>query len=589
MTEKYSVYFHHGTQNDFEVARKSKVQALFDECCHYLHIEESDYFSLYVTDAKGKVIWLNTEKSIRKQVIGTARDNIHFGVKYYHMDPTQLYSEETRLYFVHQVIDDIRDKQYPLSENQLNLITALYIQSELGDYEEGTNVPGYTKDFFLFEHQSPDCEDEIVAQHKAMAGKPPAQCESEILAIVRDQPLYGVHMHSGALQEGKQQHPVKIGIHPKGLRIWEDDSEQVFDLPWDKVTKFETKRRRFIVRARGKLPEKRDSSELLGQEEGDAPNPVVDEPTDTVNAEPQQAEADTGAAQDVEASEINPGSSQEPTQDNIQEPAPSVQSPTSEPAEIEPAAPVANAEDTTPPKPGKPAPKKKEPVTVFKFVIADRAYVKTIWRLAAEHHYFFNRVPEKQPRFSFVRIGSRFRYSGRTFRQTQKEFSEKKFDPIDPEVRVRMSLRRPRRQSGQGDETEDSYTGGYMKVKESFRRPKEDSLEEPDEKPDVTNEITVENNPVEVPVPGTAEAELQKEVTDKFLENELERETEKQGVDDPPPPEPLEIAPIANGDGEMADFPPPENREAAPEVTKVVETANANGDDNPAAVNEVEQ
>ena len=148
MTEKYTVAFYHGTKEEFQIPRKAKLQVLFDQCCQHLHLEEIDYFSLYVRDQRGKVFWLNMDKSARKQLTNVQPDDIHFGVKYYHMDPTQVYSEETRLYFVHQVIDDIRANQYSLTENDLNVVTGLYVQSEMGDYDEGVNVPGYTKDLF---------------------------------------------------------------------------------------------------------------------------------------------------------------------------------------------------------------------------------------------------------------------------------------------------------------------------------------------------------------------------------------------------------------------------------------------------------
>ena len=166
--------------------------------------------------------------------------------------------------------------------------------------------------------------------------------------------------------------------------------------------------------------------------------------------------------------------------------------------------------------------------------------MKDLWTLSAQHHYFFNRVPTKQPKFSFVRIGSRFRYSGRTFRQTQRDFSERKFDPIDPDVRVRMSQRK-KRQSSHNDETEDSAYPGYVKARESFRKEKVENNPngEVADKPD-SNEIVVDNNPVEVPEPGTEEALLQKDVTDKFLHDEFEQVASKQTDGDELPRHPLQ-------------------------------------------------
>ena len=578
MTETYTVYFYHGTKEDFEIPRKAKLQVLFDQCCKHLHIEEADYFSLFAHDSRGKVFWLNSEKTIRKQLTTVVRDNIHFGVKYYHMDPRQVYSEETRLYFVQQVIDDIRAKHFTLTEKELNIITALYVQSELGDYEEGTNIPGYTKDYFLFGFQSPDCEDEIVAEHKMAAGKTPGQCENEILRMVREQPMYGMHLNIGYLQVGKGQRAVQIGVHPHGMTVLDEEFTKLYELPWGIVTKLESKRRKFIVRVRGTLVEesKKEPSEL-GVEEDATAKPeetaVGEEVAATSGAGDEQAEAKLSVEEALE----NPPPVEAVEPEDLPNPVASPEADQTATDEIAPA--TEQPPDTEEPKP-KPVSKskQKQPVTVLKFIISERPYAKDLWRLVAEHHYFFNRVPTKQPRFSFVRIGSRFRYSGRTFRQTQKDFSERKFDPIDPDVRLRMSQRR-KRHSSQSDETEDSAYPGYVKVKESFRKNKvEQSVDgEPQEKPD-SNEILVENNPVEIPEPGTDEAQLQKVVTDKFLEGEFQKEAAKQEGDElPAPPDENEITPVYDGNSDMPDYPPPpENGQPRDEMvsgdTKVVES-----------------
>ncbi|KAI6656508.1 FERM, RhoGEF and pleckstrin domain-containing protein 2 [Oopsacas minuta] len=595
MTEKYTVYFYHGTKEEFEIPRKSKIQALFDQCCKHLHIEEVDYFSLFVHDQRGKVFWLNSDKSIRKQLTPVLRDNIHFGVKYYHMDPTQVYSEETRLYFVHQVIDDIRAKHYTLSEKDLNIITALYIQSELGDYEEGTNIPGYTKDYFLFNFQSPDCEDDIVAEHKATAGRTPGQCENEILSMVKQQEMYGMHLNVGYLQVGKGQRPVQIGVHPHGITILDDEFAKLYDLPWDIVTKLEAKRRKFIIRAKGVL--ETETKDVVEKEEGAVP-PTKEEGATNVdkdvieapatNEDPEQTKLSVEEALEdppVEAASPVATENADVTTDETKQSPAHVEDPAvTEEISPAPEQPTIN-EEPTPKQKQVTKSKKREPITVLKFIISERTYVKDIWRLAAEHHYFFNRVPTRQPRFSFVRIGSRFRYSGRTFRQSQKDFSERKFDPIDPDVRVRMSQRR-KRQSVNNDETEDSSYPGYVKARESFRRERVESGTNGDvaEKAD-TNEIVVENNPVEIPEPGTQEALLQKDVTDKFLDNEFQEAAKQtEGDDLPAAPSQNELIP-ENGD--MADYPPPpkEHEEMVSGDTKVVETAVAN-EATPAVSNE---
>ena len=575
MTEKYTVYFYHETKEQFQIPRKAKLQVLFDQCCQHLHLEEVDYFSLYVQDLRGKVFWLNIDKNARKQLTHVQPDNIHFGVKYYHMDPTQVYSEETRLYFVHQVIDDMRAKQFTLTENELNSVTGLYIQSELGDYEEGSHVPGYTKDYFLFEFQSPDSEDDIVAEHKAAVGKTPGQCENAILNMVKDRPLYGMHLNVGYLQVGRTQKSIKVGVHPLGITILNDEMAKVYDLPWDRVLRLESKRRKFIIRAKGvfEMEDTKKESVVPTSNEDVAATNVDGDNTETPAASVDPAEAKLSVEEALEDPpvDVTPGESQN-CDDTLEAVTPAADPAATE--EISPAPKQPVSAEGLAPKPEVKS-KRKEPVTVLKFIISERSYVKDLWTLSAQHHYFFNRVPAKQPKFSFVRIGSRFRYSGRTFRQTQRDFSERKFDPIDPEVRVRMSQRR-KRQSSHTDETEDSAYPGYVKARESFRREKVEDHpnREVTEKPD-TNEIVilVDNNPVEIPEPGTKEALLQKDVTDKFLHDEFEQVATKHTEGDELPAPPTEGQIAENGD--MADFPPPPESSGREETvsgdTKVVE------------------
>ncbi|WP_411022909.1 hypothetical protein, partial [Salmonella sp. s51228] len=170
------------------------------------------------------------------------------------------------------------------------------------------------------------------------------------------------------------------------------------------------------------------------------------------------------------------------------------------------------------------------------------------WRLAVEHHMFFQRETVPESKFSLFRIGSRYRYSGRTFRQAQQVHSTQNFAPFNPDVRTRLSQRKKK------DETQgetDPTNSGNVRVKETTINYSQEHNAQP----------SSISNAIEVPAADSEEAAVQKEVTEKFLEQEYERAANENTEDLPPPPDQETLAKSPELEDNTADtvpeIPPP--------------------------------
>lgn len=500
--ETYTVHLYQGETHEFQIPRKSKPPALLDACCQHLEIEETDYFSLYTHVDGNRTLWLQSDKPLRKQLVDHNAE-VYFGVKFYHMDPTKLYTEQTRLYFVYQIIDDIKRNKTNIAfmEDELNLITSLYIQSQLGDYEEGAHLPGYTKDLLLFDFQTPDLEDEMIRFHKDHSGKTPAECEAEILKMATNKRLYGLHIVHCTRMVGRDQENLNVGIHPAGIVYLDEENNPTHEFAWPLVAKLVTKRRKFILRIRNPVSptsdEVQSKQDRLGMEETDSlPNKLL---------ESKEKEEDVKPAEETDVNLATKGKQT----DDIQ--------PSEEQVKVE--EPKVTLESAK----GK---RSKQNILVHKLLLVDKMAAKNLWRLAVEHHMFFQRESVPEVKFSLFRIGSRYRYSGRTFRQAQQVHSTQSFTPFNPEVRNRVSQRK-RKDAGQDEIDPTSSFSGHVRLKETTIH----YSQEHDEQPSGIS------NAIEIPPADSEEAAVHKEVTEKFLEQEYERAANKNTEDLPPPPD----------------------------------------------------
>ena len=161
--------------------KKSLGGELFDELCDKISLTvENDYFGLQYTDTNSQSHWLDYTKEIRKQVRIGPPFTFRLRVKFYSSDPNTLKDEFTRYLFFLQVIyclsllqnhcintyhylncqlkQDIQTGRLPCSSEVSAQLSALALQSELGDFDESEHDVALISEFrFVESTQTQSC------------------------------------------------------------------------------------------------------------------------------------------------------------------------------------------------------------------------------------------------------------------------------------------------------------------------------------------------------------------------------------------------------------------------------------------------
>ncbi|XP_063646435.1 tyrosine-protein phosphatase non-receptor type 4 isoform X6 [Pan troglodytes] len=247
------------TVQAFKVNKHDQGQVLLDVVFKHLDLTEQDYFGLQLADdSTDNPRWLDPNKPIRKQLKRGSPYSLNFRVKFFVSDPNKLQEEYTRYQYFLQIKQDILTGRLPCPSNTAALLASFAVQSELGDYDQSENLPGYLSDYSFIPNQPQDFEKEIAKLHQQHIGLSPAEAEFNYLNTARTLELYGVEFHYARDQSNNE---IMIGVMSGGILIYKN-RVRMNTFPWLKIVKISFKCKQFFIQLRKELHESRET--LLG-------------------------------------------------------------------------------------------------------------------------------------------------------------------------------------------------------------------------------------------------------------------------------------------------------------------------------------
>ncbi|KAK4879607.1 hypothetical protein RN001_007753 [Aquatica leii] len=230
----------------FQVQAKAVGRVLFDQVCKQLHLLEADYFGLEYQDLTGTKYWLDLQKPISRQLgLSLVDPLLHFCVKFYTPDPSQLEEEYTRYLFCLQVKRDLCYGFLQCNDNTAALMASYIVQAECGDYvSEDYPDHTYLSSYKFVPHQDHDMERRIMENHKKHAGQSPAEADLNLLETARRCELYGMKMHPAKDQENV---PLNLAVAHMGIVVFQNYTK-INTFSWAKIRKISFKRKRFLIK-----------------------------------------------------------------------------------------------------------------------------------------------------------------------------------------------------------------------------------------------------------------------------------------------------------------------------------------------------
>ncbi|RWS17246.1 FERM domain containing protein-like protein [Dinothrombium tinctorium] len=161
-----------GSDVTIYIGKKALGGELFDALCSQINLkQETDYFGLQYTDHTSVQHWLDYTKSVRKQVKIGPPFTFHLRVKFYSSDPNNLKDEYVRYLFFLQLKQDILSGKLPCNDDVAAKLAALSLQSEFGDFEENEHDEAFVSEFRFVPNQYEALERQILEEWRALRPK----------------------------------------------------------------------------------------------------------------------------------------------------------------------------------------------------------------------------------------------------------------------------------------------------------------------------------------------------------------------------------------------------------------------------------
>ncbi|XP_014257397.1 band 4.1-like protein 4A isoform X2 [Cimex lectularius] len=234
-----------------EMTESTKGSEIMNGVFKHLNIIETAHFGLRYIDPNNQTHWLDSKKTVFKQLKGKTRFTLYFGVKFYAVDPCKLTEEVTRYQFFLQLKQDILQGRLPVSFELAVELGAYLVQSELGDFDPRRHTAGYVSEFRFVSNQTVEMENKIAELHKELVGQQPALAELNYLEKVKWLEMYGVDLHPVL---GEDNTEYFLGLTPTGVIVLRNKNK-VASYFWPRITKIFHKGKYFMIRINDKKNE----------------------------------------------------------------------------------------------------------------------------------------------------------------------------------------------------------------------------------------------------------------------------------------------------------------------------------------------